>query len=741
MIKRLLFNVIVFVFTLSLSAQANFPENGPLFIDTVVPRIDITINPDTLVWIYDNVYSDIEFHAKFVFNNGTIRDTIDNVGFRLRGNTSRNSKKKSFKISFNKFTDGGKYYGVEKLNLNGEHNDPSIMRSKVMWDILRKLEIPAPRANHVQVYINGNYYGLYLNVEHIDEEFVLNRFGNKDGNLYKCTYPVDLNFLGTDPNLYKYVSGDHRAYDLVTNQIADDYSDLATFIDVLNRTSQDNLVCKLDELFNTYDYLKVMAADIFCGNWDGYIFNKNNFYLYNNKATGKMEYIPYDLDNTFGIDWFGIDWGLRNIYSWEKDGNPRPLYTRLMANPELRTQFTYYAKKLIENTIDIDSLIQSIEVRKNRIAQYVAGDPFYPQDYGYTYNDFQNSYTETIGAHVKYGLYPYLNTRSTSMSEQIESGTMLPVIKKIRHLREAGQQIWITAQVEVDASPSSVVVLYSLNDGPIQEEAMLDAGGGFYIVTLVDISPETKVSYQISAIDFIGQEQILPCTPNVINPTSGDTPLLFINEFMAANDFTIADENGKYGDWIEIYNGDTQDVFLGDIYLTDNLNVPNKWRMPNVTLPAGEFELFWADGNYLMGTHHTNFSLSKDGEEIGIFSLQLIRIDALSFGPQTVDISFGRIQDGTANFTLFNSPTPGMSNTLTGLNDQALDEQRLIVYPNPASGGLVYLNKKINFKVYNSSGLQLFEGKDLDRIDISQYMSGLYFVISECGLRVKFIVY
>lgn len=51
-----------------------------------------------------------------------------------------------------------------------------------------------------------------------------------------------------------------------------------------------------------------MTVQIFCDDWDGYIYNKNNFYLYHNTLTGKIEYLPYDVDNTFGIDWFGIDW-------------------------------------------------------------------------------------------------------------------------------------------------------------------------------------------------------------------------------------------------------------------------------------------------------------------------------------------------------------------------------------------------------------------------------------------------
>jgi len=201
-----------------IKAQPIFPENGEVYRDDVVPRVDIFVNPDTLIWLYENPDSDLEFHAVFMFENGTIKDTVENIGFRLRGNTSRYSAKKSFKVSFNTFESGRKYNGLEKMNLNGEHNDPTISRSKVCWDLLREFDVPAPRSNHVQLYINNNYHGLYISVEHVDEEFAESRFGNKDGNLYKCLYPADLKYLGTNPDLYKYQSGDRRAYDLMTNK-------------------------------------------------------------------------------------------------------------------------------------------------------------------------------------------------------------------------------------------------------------------------------------------------------------------------------------------------------------------------------------------------------------------------------------------------------------------------------------------------------------------------------------------
>jgi len=188
------------------------------------------------------------------------------------------------------------------------------------------MEIPAPRANHVQVYINDDYYGLYISVEHIDEEFIKSRFTYNDGNQYKCLWPANLNYLGDDPDFYKLQQGDRRVYELKINEELDDYTDIAHFIDVLNNTNQQNFECELDEVFNTYDYLKVIASEILFGHWDGYIYNQNNYYLYHNTVSEKFEFIPYDLDNTLGIDWLDRDWGSRNIYDWQQHGdNYRPL--------------------------------------------------------------------------------------------------------------------------------------------------------------------------------------------------------------------------------------------------------------------------------------------------------------------------------------------------------------------------------------------------------------------------------
>jgi spore coat protein CotH len=173
------------LFTKIGNAQEIIPAYSPVFKDDVVARVDITIPPDSLAYILapENQESEYYFHASFTFDNGMILDTFENVGFQLRGNTSRSAQKKSFQVSLNTYAPGRKWYGIDKINLNGEHNDPTVSRSKISWDVLQDIGVPAARSNHVELYINGDYFGLYVNVEHIDSEFMQSRFGNDDGNL------------------------------------------------------------------------------------------------------------------------------------------------------------------------------------------------------------------------------------------------------------------------------------------------------------------------------------------------------------------------------------------------------------------------------------------------------------------------------------------------------------------------------------------------------------------------------
>ncbi|MBN3035855.1 MAG: CotH kinase family protein [Bacteroidales bacterium] len=729
------------------------PPAGHLFVDTLVPRIDISINPDSLQWLYDHPDSNQEFHASFIFNNTLVCDSIENIGFRLRGNTSRWAAKKSFKVSFNTFEPGRSYRGLEKMNLNGEHNDPSVIRAKLCWDLMRDFGLPAPRANHIALYINNNYFGLYIHVEHIDEEFMKSRFGNKEGNLFKCLWPADLSYLGEDPDLYKMESGDRRVYDLKTNQNSDDYSDLAHFISVLNNTPPDQLPCGLEEVFNLADYLKVAALDIFIGDWDGYIYNKNNFYLYHNQATGQFEYIPYDLDNTLGIDWFGRDWGTRDIYDWEQHGSElRPLYTRLMDHTVLHDQFSFYFNELITGFGTMDYFQEKTGRIRWMIAPYIETDPFYPLDYGYTITDFHLSFQEPLGGHVTYGLIPYVQVRISSALSQLQLTNIPPVIKYFAHNHPGpDSDLKVRAFVEDEDMFPEVLLRYRVNTGALQTMVMLDDGlhddgmalDRIYGACIQQVIAGNTYSISVGATDGEGSYSIRPCDPATIQVIESLHPDLRINEFMASNSQTLPDEAGEYDDWIEIYNADISEVWLGDKYLSDDLGQPDRWMLPDLTLEPGAFLLIWADDDTQQGEYHANFKLDKDGEEIGIFDSESTGyqiLDTVAFGSQTTDVSMGRTTDGGTEWTVFFQPTPGASNLTGSLSENRDKRSPVHIFPNPVRQGILHISHPVSLRIFDANGRQVFMASGCRMIDVSSLPAGLYYLLPENQPAFKFII-
>ncbi|MBN1845556.1 MAG: CotH kinase family protein, partial [Sedimentisphaerales bacterium] len=134
---------------------------------------------------------------------------------------------------------------------------------------------------------------------------------------------------------------------------------------------------------------------------------------------------------------------------------------------------------------------------------------------------------------------------------------------------------------------------------------------------------------------------------------------LVINEFLADNNQNRADPNGEYDDWIELYNSGDVAIDLGGMYLTDNLDNPDKWPIPpGITIAPGEHLIFWADGHQQQGETHTNFQLDAAGDEIGLYDRDgRTRLDCVVFDRQYADISYGRYPDGAPEWRFFDAPS------------------------------------------------------------------------------------
>ncbi len=188
----------------------------------------------------------------------------------------------------------------------------------------------------------------------------------------------------------------------------------------------------------------------------------------------------------------------------------------------------------------------------------------------------------------------------------------------------------------------------------------------------------TSRSTVISVPIFVGLWCCLVLTASV---AAGAGIPLAINEFMASNSSTIADPQGDYDDWVEIYNYGDAPIDLAGMYLTDRLDEPMRWQVPrsasqSTVVPPGGYLLIWLDGDTDAPGLHASFSLAADGEAIALFAPDgTTLVDGITFAEQRPDVSYGRSPDGTGPFGYMLTPTPGATNS--GLYEAVVAEPQL----------------------------------------------------------------
>jgi hypothetical protein len=145
-----------------------------------------------------------------------------------------------------------------------------------------------------------------------------------------------------------------------------------------------------------------------------------------------------------------------------------------------------------------------------------------------------------------------------------------------------------------------------------------------------------------------------------------------INEFMSSNSATIADEDGDFEDWIEVYNFGTEPVNLSGFGISDDADEPFRWVFPEVTIQPEGFLLVWASGKNRTNTLqplHTNFSIKAEGEELLLSNPTGQIICEIAPLNLPTDISYGQNPDAGGVWLYFDEPTPGESNATQGYSE------------------------------------------------------------------------
>ena len=383
--------------------------------DKAIPEVHLSVSLDEwnrLLALYDaNSFTTQYVAATITFVKDGETTVIDNVGLRLKGNTSRRRPEgwygqqhqrdntdwhhAHFGVNLRKYADDDAHtiQGVRKLHLKWFKDDPMYVREMFCYELFRRAGVwTAVRDNYCRLWIHVEgdsqeaYYGVYELLEPIDKRYLRdrkNRFGASNGFLWKCrNSAAGLN----NPNgdiWYDDDTDDRHAYTLETETGDFDSArdQLVDFMNKLTSLSDSEFYTWIQEVTDVDLLLKTYAVNVAVGMWDDYWNNANNYYIYfNGKGlTGyKFYFIPYDYDNTLGTSLrCGVqdDAGRHNPLKWGNDNNR--LIARILRFNEFKVKYVAYLKELIDAKnalMDRASSQARIRSWQQRIEPYIDND-------------------------------------------------------------------------------------------------------------------------------------------------------------------------------------------------------------------------------------------------------------------------------------------------------------------------------------------------------------------------------
>lgn len=326
---------------------ATISEDG--LDETIFPKnsivdVKITIDEADFQAILDNPTAEQYYEASVNYNG----NLLENIGLRTKGNSSlrsvagmSDSDRYSFKLSLDEYVSQS-IGGITKINLNNEYSDASYIREFLAYEIAEGMGIPTPKYSFVNVYINGELWGLYTAVEQMSTAFLEREFGTAAGTLYKSNGGDGADLTALE------AFEDYSGLD-VKHGNADEQA-LVAMTDTLNNGEASSY----SEVLDVEAALRFIAFNTVTVNMDSYAGNfKHNYYLY--ELDGSFTIIPWDLNMAFG------GFGGSGILIDEPTGvalASRPLIAKLIADDTYREQYHQIIEDMI-NTYFTDGKFES----------------------------------------------------------------------------------------------------------------------------------------------------------------------------------------------------------------------------------------------------------------------------------------------------------------------------------------------------------------------------------------------
>ena len=256
-------------------------EASKLFDGDDVPEYKISLSPESI----ESLKKEPKVFARGTFESGDVK--LENVGVRLKGFIGSfrpfdGQSKNGFTVKFNAFKNGQRFMGLKKLQLNNAAQDSTFIRERLGYALFREAGLPAPRVGHATVSINGDPFGLYVQVEASTEDFLGRWFEDTKGDLYEG--PTDIS--------------NWKNLDLDSDPDRAQRGLLMGFAEAAKRAEDTNDLSPLEDWVDLGHFARFMAMEILCDHWDGYL-SPNNYRVYRNPTDRKFYFIPHGADQLF----------------------------------------------------------------------------------------------------------------------------------------------------------------------------------------------------------------------------------------------------------------------------------------------------------------------------------------------------------------------------------------------------------------------------------------------------------
>lgn len=441
---------------------------------------------------------------------------FDGAGIRYRDGKAftPGGRRNGLFVVLNHMNDSQNYQGYTDLDLSSALRDPSMVREVLGYEIIRRYA-PAPKANYSKVTINGEYYGLFVNVETVTNTFLTNHFGTSQGSLFKS----NPNTIEQAPDGCKAKSYASLQYDKdpacfkfhFEGSDNADWRELVELTRVLDESPEE-----IDRVLDVDRTLWMLAFNNLLVNLSSYTGQHSpHYYLYND---GKGRFVPivFDLNLAFGSfknTGVGSDLGTKELLELPAllyaDDVTKPLISVLLSNELHRKQYISHMR-----TIMAEYFVSGLFEKRARELQQLISDAFSKDSNRYyPVEDFNRSLMETIGTRSNIpGIVDFMQKRLAYL-EQDEAFQVVPPsiteVKVIHRERFASQQVTdFKIQAKVEKYAKNVRLFYRFESSqdfaetPMQDDGRRhdeQANDGIYGVVVQPAPGSSRIEYYIMA--------------------------------------------------------------------------------------------------------------------------------------------------------------------------------------------------------------------------------------------------